>query len=140
MFSLTWSSDSLRQILELEEFNGLLEPELEVAMKEIVASFQSDAQAYMWGNFKNPQGDLEDSLQTDVPTPYMGVIWTDSPYAWRREEGFSGMTDSLGRFYADDPGIHYMSKTLSKNKTWYKNRLETAVQHALMLVAAGGGI
>jgi len=38
---------------------------------------------------------------------------SDLPYARRREFGFSGRTDSLGRHYTNDPGAFYMRATLA---------------------------
>ena len=40
-------------------------------------------------------------------------VESDLPYARRREFGFSGMTDSRGRTYTNDPGAFYMRQTLA---------------------------
>ena len=135
-FSFTFDSASLKLIQRMAGFEAFLEPNLEAAMKFIIAGVQDDARAYMWATFQNPTGPLEDSVETDVPDPWTGRVYSESPYAWRREEGFSGMTDSLGRFYAHDPGIHFFARTLRKDKPWIREMLRDAVIDAL--VAMGG--
>src|SRR5882757_4015497 len=93
----------------MESWKPTLEKHLQLAMIFSLAGVQSDARAF--APFQT--GALSDSIQKEIPTPYIGTVFTDSPYGWRREEGFSGMTDSLGRFYPNDPGTHYMRKALS---------------------------
>lgn len=41
-------------------------------------------------------------------------VESDLPYARRREEGFSGRTDSLGRTYTNDPGAFYLKTTITQ--------------------------
>jgi hypothetical protein len=134
MFDLTFDSASLRRIQNLGLFSVLLEPPMEMAVKESIDKLASDAAVYMWQNFKNPTGPLEGSLETAMLDRMAGWIFTVSPYAWRREEGFSGMTDSLGRFFSIDEGIHYMAETLNKDKFWIRDRLGLAVHDTLAMI------
>jgi hypothetical protein len=129
MLSMSFDSASLKRIQSLEGFEQFLEPKMTDAMNFIVAMVQSDAQAYMYGSFKNAQGPLEDAVQTSVPNMYTGIISNDMPYAWRREEGFDG-ADSLGRNYHDS-GIHYFANTLKQDKPIIWAELEKAVQFSL---------
>lgn len=135
-WSFAFDSASLRAIQRLAGFEAFLAPELEGGMHTIVTNLTGYAQAYMWNTFMNPTGPLEDSVTPDVPNPWTGTVYTDSPYGWRREEGFSGKTDSLGRFYPQDPGIAFFATTLADNLAPIRATLEAAVGRALL--AMGG--
>lgn len=127
-FTLTFDSNGLDRLRQLADFKQFLEPNLQRAMQSNVDLLQSDARAYMYANFKNPTGPLEDAVQTSVPDAYTGTVFNEAPPAWRREEGFSGMTDSLGRFFPNDPGIHYFATTLAQDRDQIEARFVQAVQ------------
>jgi hypothetical protein len=95
----------------------------------------------MYATFINPEaGTLETNFTQDVEETGNGVkgyLINDSPYAWRREEGFSGKTDSLGRFYQNDPGIGYMANTVLMKDDDMVLIFERAVSDALDELAAG---
>lgn len=116
--SLSLDPDSLKIISDFQNsnFRPLLESNLTYAMNYAVSTLMDSMRSNMDAGFMNPTGALEDSMTPNV-TPYLSTITMGEPYDWRREEGFSGMTDSLGRFYPNDPGIHYAAKAMSKNKT-----------------------
>ena|SRR5450755_1678121 len=63
-------------------------------------------------HWQNGTDELDNSFYFDGNS-----VTSDLPYARRREEGFSGMTDSLGRFYPNDPGGFYMQQTLEQVTT-----------------------
>ncbi len=130
-FSLSFDSKTLRTIERIAGFEAVLEPQLKEEMQGIVDLLQIESKNYMWGKFKNPTGPLEDSVQTEVQSAYLGRVYSDSPYAWRREEGFSGKTDALGRFYAEDPGIHFFRRTLRSNKALIRSMLKALMVKAL---------
>lgn len=114
-FSFSFDSASLQAIRGITGFSAFLDPAMLIGMQAAVDLLQADARSYMYATFQNPQGALEDAVDKDVPDSYTGTVFNESPYAWRREEGFSGMTDSLGRFYPNDPGIHYFATTLAQD-------------------------
>jgi len=60
-------------------------------------------------HWQNPTGALAGSFSYDGHSE----IGSSLPYARRREFGFSGRTDSLGRTYTNDPGGFYMRDTLA---------------------------
>ena len=69
----------------------------------------------------NPQvrtGTLRRGIQGHVRSPWLGEVGVTNtvPYARRREKGFSGMTDSLGRFYPSDPGTFYLQRGLEASR------------------------
>lgn len=63
-------------------------------------------------HWQNPSGVLEDSFFYDGNSVTSDVAW-----AHRREVGFSGQTDSLGRYYPNDPGGFYLQQTLQQVTT-----------------------
>lgn len=88
------------------------------AMSELINKGEVIATTRMFQKFKHPTGDLEAAwIQTSVQdgdTHVTGLLENYSPYAKRRNYGFSGRTDSLGRYYPNDPGIGYMEYTFRK--------------------------
>ncbi len=77
------------------------------AVSMIVAQLPSNM------HWKKPTGALAGSFSV---RPHTGGAegGTDLPYGRRREFGFSGRTDSLGRYYANDPGAFYIQTTITQ--------------------------
>src|SRR5437764_10382619 len=83
-------------------FRPLMQAALFDAMGRSLDDMQQYAVNFMWSNFKNPTGPLEDAFYQVIEATGDGItgsLINPSPYAWRREAGFSGMTDSLGRYF-----------------------------------------
>lgn len=95
---------SLETIRAFENYQAILEPALEVSMKEGIDLLQGNASAYMWATFQNPTGPTEDDSWQSFIDPYQSWLENTAPQATRLEYGFSGMTDSLGRYYPLWPG------------------------------------
>ncbi len=109
------TSNASEVAAKLQTFPVLLKGHLFDAMGRTLDGMQYYAVDFMYSNFKNPQGPLEDAFYQvieDTGSGVQGQLVNPMVYAWRREKGFSGMTDSLGRYYAHDPGIEYMTHTL----------------------------
>lgn len=125
---LTLSLDpaSLKVISDLQNAKPLLEANMTFAMRFAVSTVMDSMKYNMDAGFKNSSGGLEDSMTPDV-SPYLSTITMGKPYDWRREEGFSGLTDSLGRFYPNDPGIHYAANAMSKSKSAISRMFEEAL-------------
>lgn len=87
-----------------------------VALKDSLTEIKDATSSFATSQFKNPTGAMEDQFYGQVTSwdfPVIaGIVANDSPYAARRDWGFSGMTDSLGRYYPDDPGIFFMEGVL----------------------------
>src|SRR5712691_5153208 len=97
-------------------FRPLMQAELFDAMGRSLDDMQNYAVDFMYSNFKAPSGELENAFYQvveDTGDTVTGSLINPSAYAWRREKGFSGMTDSLGRYFPHDPGIAYAENTLS---------------------------
>src|SRR5438445_2871023 len=100
---------SVPQLAELKQFDGwadVLQKYLRDAMHDGLDDLQIYTQNYMYATFINPEaGTLESNFTQDTSVSgrtIKGYLINDSPYAFRREMGFSGMTDSIGVFYPED--------------------------------------
>lgn len=110
------------------------------AMSDSVQMLENTAVDYMFSTFKAPSGELEGAfIQTITPgaNEITGELANPSDHAFRRNYGFSGRTDSLGRFYPDDPGINYMGFSLTTDTDAIFSRFVLATQNVL---ASLGGI
>lgn len=119
-----------------------LEYWVDVALVDSLKRLKDGGKFFANDRFQNPSGELEKHFAGEVTSwdfPVIsGVMYNDSPYAWRREKGFSGMTDSLGRYFANDPGVAYMEATLAADTDWITKRFKTALRKALDEFSEGG--
>lgn len=110
------------------------------SLKDSLVRLKKDAIAEE--HFQYKTGELERHFAGEVLSwnfPVIaGVMFNDSPYAWRRDRGFSGMTDSLGRFFPSDPGSYYMEKTLMADEDWIVARFKSGVRKALAEYGTSG--
>lgn len=116
MFSISWDPQSLKEIAQLIGFAGLLSPVIQQALRQGGESIVKVAQDNTWARFRNPTGALSESLHVLEQSPYELEIGSDLSYSRRREYGFSGMTDSLNRFYPSDPGVLYLTDALASQQ------------------------
>lgn len=105
--------------------------EMRKAMVDIENNLMTSAVSFM--HWKNPSGKLEQSIFRDsrVVSDWQTIVGSKRPYAARREYGFSGMTDSLGRLYKDDPGQSFMEESLTGNMDFIEQRISQAAQTAM---------
>lgn len=139
---VSFSPESLaimERIREFANFDAVLEPAFRKAMDTSTSMMQAFASDYMWSHFNNPTGPLEDAMQSETISGYQGVVWNESPYAFRREYGFSGKTDSLGRFFPHDPGIAYMQQTMILLQYKVLEQFEIMAEQALKQLSTGAG-
>jgi len=113
--NVAFDSASLGAITNLARFGAFLEPEMGAAMSQIGDIIVQAAVANTWAVFEAPTGALADSIRAILDGPMAVEVGSDSPYAARREFGFSGQTDSRGRFYANDPAKPYLTPALEQN-------------------------
>ena len=90
-------------------------PNFVLAMGRTVDIVEGEAQAWMWSHFINPTGRLENDFTKDVFGPYDAELVNMSLYGQRRNYGFSGMTDALGRYYPSDPGIEWAENAIANS-------------------------
>lgn len=129
-FHMGFDPGSLEKITKLEGFAALLNPEVAQALTQAGQLLVTTAQTNTWTVFANPTGQLADSIYFYVVSPTEVDVAVGVPYGRRREYGFSEMTDSLGRFYANDPGKPYLEPAIETDKPMVQELLKTAVYNA----------
>jgi hypothetical protein len=115
----------------LQGVSQVLGAEMRKAMVDIEGHLMISAVSFM--HWKNPSGKLEQSIFRDsrVISNWQTIVGSKRPYAARREYGFSGMTDSLGRLYKDDPGQGFMEESLTGNVDYIESRIAQAAETAM---------
>src|SRR3989442_11638314 len=88
--------EDLKTIRNMSNPDQTLWPYYREAMGESLDELEFQAQDWMWANFKNPTGTLENAFDKNVFGPFDAELENMSPYGQRRNYGFSGMTDALG--------------------------------------------
>lgn len=88
-----------------------------------------------------PTGTISRGIKGYVESPYVGVVGVghEVPYARRREFGFSGQTDALGRTYTNDPGAFYLRDGLEGSRGFIVSAFGGAVGMAVRDVTLLGG-
>ena len=128
MFSLSLDTASLAELTKMQGFKVLLDAEIQEALIKAGRLLTDAAVANTWEVFAHPTGALASTIYPWLASPSEMEIRVDSPYARRREYGFSGMTDSLGRFYAHDPAKPYLGPALADNEEAVMQIINDAVQ------------
>jgi len=108
--SIAFQPDILGVMKQFDGFHEQLDARIANATEKSAGVIGTAGVANM--NWQNPTGALEGSIQVVMQDAYDALIGSDLPYANRREFGFSGMTDSLGRFYPNDPGAFFMTNAI----------------------------
>lgn len=130
-FSMSFDPGSLTAIERLAGFGALLDPEIIAALAWSGELVVTTAQANTWRVFANPTGQLADSISFRMASPMEAEVGVGVPYGRRREYGFSGMTDALGRFYPYDPGKPYLGPALEEDIPLIRAKMELACYNAL---------
>jgi hypothetical protein len=134
------SLPDLAALREFDNWRDVLQKYIWDATHESLDDLEIYAQSYMYANFIDAQGPLETNFTQDTETTdktIKGYLSNDSPYAFRREYGFSGKKDSLGRKFTDDPGIHFMATSLEDKTDDIVLIYQQAVSDALDELAYG---
>lgn len=107
-FVLGFDPVSLATIAKLATFEGMLDPRIQGALDQSGQLIAQTAQANTWQVFANPTGELADSITVLVAGLEEVDVVVGVPYGRRREMGFEGMYDSLGRGPFHDPAKPYL--------------------------------
>lgn len=129
-FNISFDPGSLAAITKIEGFAALLNPEVTSALTQAGELLVTTAQANTWAVFENPTGELASSIYFYVVSPTEVDLVVGVPYGRRREKGFSGMTDSLGRYYANDPAKPYLQPAVDEDTPMVRELTATAVYNA----------
>ena len=122
----------MQAVEHMAGFDALLIVHMWDAGKASLEALEREAVDYMDARFINPTGALADSLERQMFSYDEGHLATNMPYARRREWGFSGMTDSLGRYYPNDPGIGYMEAAIRLAAPDITTYYETAINQTVL--------
>lgn len=127
-FYAAWDPSLVALINKFAAFSPLMQAQMAVAMARIGSHLVTVTRGNM--HWKNPTGALSGSIHVASTDATQVVVGTDLPYGWRREKGYTGMTDRLGRFYRYDPGQYYMTKALISTIPYGIRQTEAAMWRA----------
>jgi hypothetical protein len=136
MFNVGYDQRSLSEIAQFYGFNTFLSDEMRQSMQQAGDLLQGAAVANTWQVFTSPTGELADSIEPILISPYEVQIGVGVAWGRRREEGFMGMTDSLGRGPFNDPAKPYMAPALADNEQAVLTLIEQAAQRAFTRMGA----
>ena len=122
---------SVAAAARIADFEVMLLPNLKTAMSESLDELEYQAVDWMDSHFMNPTGQLESTWDKSVYGPYLAEIENTSPYGQRRNYGFSGMTDALGRYYPLDPGIAWAENAVANSYPHVTNNFLVAVDKTI---------
>jgi hypothetical protein len=134
-FHASLDPGSLEELVRLQGFASLLNPEITQGLTEAGTLLTNAAVANTWSVFDRPSGALANSIYPYVISPTEVAVAVGVPYGQRREKGFSGMTDALGRHYVNDPAKPYLQPAVDDHQQEVAEIMEMAVNTALGRVA-----
>lgn len=131
-FAIEPTPDSLIRLARMANCTALIMEANLTAMNFSVNYVANQARA----NAPVLTGNLRRSIQGIVHSPDLGEVGVGAnvSYARRRELGFSGMTDSLGRFYSNDPGKFYLHNALEQSRPAIFAAFVTATESVLKTI------
>jgi hypothetical protein len=88
-----------------------LYPAMRQAMTESLDVLETEAQTTMGAEFMNTTGQVENAF-VQYPGTFESELENTEPYSQRLNYGFSGMTDSLGRYYPYWPAYLWAETTV----------------------------
>jgi hypothetical protein len=129
-FNFGFDPGSLSELVQLEGFAGLLNPAVQEGLTESSTLLVNAAVANTWNVFDNPSGALASEIYAYVISPTEVAIASGIIYGRRRELGFVGQVDSLGRV-GTDRARPYMRPAVDDNQQEIAEIMEMAVNTAL---------
>lgn len=132
---VSFDQRSISEIAQMYGFQILLSPEVQAAMKSggdaLVEAMRNNM------HWQNSTGALSDSLYPIQDSPYEIRAGSNLPYAARRNWGFSGKTDSLGRLFVNDPGAYYAENGMADASQPILGGMDDGISAALARLAGG---
>lgn len=128
--------ESIVRLHSFENYQAALEPALLKAMDSSISMLQAFATDYMYDHFMNPTGPTEeDSWDVDIQGPYLAILGNTAPQSQRLEYGFSGMRDSLGRYFEEwssvaPQGYHWAEQTVILEQYKIEDIFQAAIDYA----------
>jgi hypothetical protein len=134
-FHVGFDAGSLSEIVRLQGFAALLNPEITAGLTEASVLLENAAVANTWSVFSQPTGALASTIYTYVISPSEVAVAVGSPYGHRREYSFKG-PDALGRMFPNDPAQPYLTPAVEQHQQEVAEIMEMAVNSALGRIAA----
>lgn len=134
---ISFDEKDLAAIGQMANFSTFLDPEVQKSMQSAGEKIANQAKDNTWSVFENPSGKLADTIQVLPVSPYEVHVGSDSPYAARREYGFSGMTDALGRHFTNDPAKPYLRPAMEMMQNDALAMIDDGVAAALAALSSG---
>lgn len=129
-FRASFDPGSLETITRLEGFSALLNPEITQALTQSGTLLTNAAVANTWSVFDNPTGDLASTIYPYVISPTEVAVAVGSIYGRRREKGFVGLVDALGRV-GHDRARPYLQPAVDDHQQEVAELMEMATYSAL---------
>lgn len=132
-FSVTLDAASVARMAALINCAPIFTAYYSAAMNACVNRVATKAKQNTADRFADPTGTLMRGINGYVISPFEGVVGVGQqvPYARRREFGFNGMTDALGRTYTNDPGFFYLRDALEDSRPFIASAFRGAAQLAI---------
>lgn len=134
-FHIGMDASSLEEIVRLQGFAALLNPEITSGLTESSILLVNAAVANTWNVFDNSTGALASEIYAYVISPTEVAIVSGIIYGARRERGFVGQVDSLGRV-GTDRARPYLQPAVDDHQQEIAEVMEMAVNSALGRIAA----
>jgi hypothetical protein len=130
MFNVGWDARSLKIIQEMGYSDVLLAGAIQSGLDYSGRILIAHMQRLMGERFKNPTGQLSESLYEVKDSPYEVTIGSDLPYAHRRDVSFTG-PDSLGRMFPNDPAAYYAEDGMNESLDEISARMTVLIEQYL---------
>jgi hypothetical protein len=121
---------SLAAIARMED-PELLNPAIINMLQQSVDNMQIAATNYMYASFIDPGSGVENAWETQVQSSTLATLTNTALYARRLNEGFSGMTDSLGRYFPYWPAYHWAEAAVEASAPDVENIFALGIEKTL---------
>lgn len=134
MLALSFDQKALSEIAAFAGFSLMLSDEVQTALHDAGSLLVQSAQGNM--HWQNPTGALEESMGIVSESHFEVIAGSADSKARRRELGFSGMTDRLGRYYANDPGAFFLTDAMQEQQSVILQSVDDAANRAMARLGA----
>jgi len=124
-------------VRRMRRFQHYLEAEMGRALFEEAQHVAETAELNTWEVFTNPTGELASQIKPVLLDPYTAAVDFAAPYAARREFGYSGQVDALGRFYPYDPAHPYAIPALEEHQAAIEQAMWRALNNTILDLITG---